>query len=179
MTVLTPWRSNSFFSVPLFGTESVMRSCDSDIHTCHGESPAFERHGIESTPHLRTRHLATEHESSPAPLSVILNTIPRRASRICRKVFFCVMGSPICTAVAGEPLASASMQMSRRIPSRPTRPPADDVAAGLRLLFIHLLPFTLRGMRPTVPANTSACRGSAGPRKEAERGRDATDYRPH
>src|SRR3989344_6300949 len=58
-----------------FGTASVMRSCDSDIHICHGERPGyltgtFSR-STEQPPHSFAIS-STAHESPPAPLSVML-----------------------------------------------------------------------------------------------------------
>src|SRR3990167_1441264 len=96
-----------------FGTASVIRSWDSETHICHGARPGYLRGTFSrstSAPPLSRAISPTEPESPPAPSSVMLEYKPlSRASRISMsESFFCVMGSPICTAVAGEPLESDS-----------------------------------------------------------------------
>ena len=50
-----------------------------------------------------------EDEIPPAPLSVMLAIKPAsRASSSMSSIFFCVMGSPICTALDGESSVSSS-----------------------------------------------------------------------
>src|SRR3989344_4614121 len=97
----------------LFGTESVIRSCDSESQICHGARPGYLSGTLsKSTAHPPTSRAIspTEPESPPAPLSVMLLYKPMsRASRTrASENFFCVIGSPICTAPAGEPLESDS-----------------------------------------------------------------------
>src|SRR3989344_4487591 len=86
-----------------FGTESVMRSCDSLIHVCHGSRPGYF-HGTLSRSTVQPPHSlaisAMEQLKPPAPLSVMLLYKPRSLASltIASLIFFCVMGSPICTA---------------------------------------------------------------------------------
>ena len=64
-------------------------------------------------------------DNPPAPLSVIqLNRPWSRASMMKSLIFFCVMGSPICTAVAGDPSCNSSEEnVAPWMPSLPMRPP--------------------------------------------------------
>ncbi len=95
------------------GTASVMRSWDSLIQICQGSRPGYFSGTRSSStthpPHSRAIS-ATEHESPPAPLSVMLLYRPasRASLMMASENFFCVIGSPICTAVAGEPELRAS-----------------------------------------------------------------------
>ena len=70
---------------------------------------------------------------------------------------FWVIGSPICTAVAGLPEDNASEEnVAPWIPSKPTRPPRTTTKSPGRALFLDKSrPLERRGMSPTVPANTS------------------------
>src|SRR3989338_6996510 len=126
----TSCRSKIFLSVGhfFFGTASVMRSCDSESQICHGASPEYLRGTFaKSTSHppLSRAISPTAPESPPAPLSVMLEykPLPRASRIIASESFFCVIGSPICTAVAGEPPPSDSEEnVAPWIPSAPTRP---------------------------------------------------------
>ena len=66
------------------------------------------------------------------------------------------MGSPICTAVAGEPSCNSSEEkVAPWMPSLPMRPPTmTTTSLGLAAFTWLGLPDTLAGMRPTVPQNT-------------------------
>jgi len=56
------------------GTDTVMRSCDSESQICHGPRPGYLSGTLSRStskpPHSRAIS-ATEHERPPAPLSVI------------------------------------------------------------------------------------------------------------
>src|SRR3989344_6469194 len=111
----------------LFGTASIIRSCDSESHICHGLRPEYLRGTFSRStvnPPASRDISPTAPERQPPPISVIESYSPAsRASRIrASDNFFCVIGSPICTAVAGEPFDSASdANVKPWMPSSPTR----------------------------------------------------------
>src|SRR3989344_2731648 len=95
------------------GTAKVIRSCDSEIQICQGASPGYLSgtfSNCTTQPLLSLPISATEHDNPPAPLSVMLRYNPRSRASLTRTslIFFWVIGSPICTAVAGLPVDSAS-----------------------------------------------------------------------
>src|SRR3990167_642777 len=128
----TSWRSIIFLNAGHFplGTASVMRSCDYEIHICQGSNPEYLSGTVsKSTMHPpASRAISpTDPERPPAPLSVMLlyNPLSRASRTMASENFFCVIGSPICTAVAGDPLESDSEEnVAPLMPSRPTRPPS-------------------------------------------------------
>ncbi len=67
-----------------------------------------------------------------------------------------VMGSPICTAVAGEPSWSSSEEkVAPWMPSLPMRPPHMTMASPGLAAFSWLgRPVTVVGREPTVPQKT-------------------------
>ncbi len=134
-TARTPRESMSFLNVSkfFFGTESVIRSCDSEIQICHGDIPSYlsGTFSISTTapPHSFAIS-ATEQEIPPAPLSVILvyKSISRASFTIASESFFCVIGSPICTAVDGEEESSVTEEnVAPCTPSSPTLPPTTTI----------------------------------------------------
>ena len=83
-----------------FGTESVIRSCDSEIQISQGSSPGYFRgtfSRVTITPPDSLAISETEQERPPAPLSVILlyNNISLASLTIASLNFFWVIGSPI------------------------------------------------------------------------------------
>ena len=72
-------------------------------------------------------------------------------------IFFCVIGSPICTAEVGEDSLSASEEkVAPWMPSLPILPPTITARSPGRTLFVHaFFPRTRAGRIPPVPQNTS------------------------
>ena len=94
------------------GTASDMRSCASDKNISHGCSPSYFRGASARSNSAPPESLAispTELLSPPAPLSVNVRYSPAsRASSRNSYIFRCVIGSPICTAWAGDSARSSS-----------------------------------------------------------------------
>jgi len=84
----------------------------------------------------------------PSPLSSFI---------IASDSFFCVIGSPICTAVAGLPELSASDEnVAPCIPSCPTLPPIITILSPFCAAFSQLaLLFIVLGISPIVPTKTN------------------------
>ncbi len=76
-----------------------------------------------------------------------------RASSSMSSIFFWVIGSPICTAVAGEPSCSSSDEnVAPWMPSLPMRPPAMTMRSpGFAFLSCDGWPLTFSGIRPMEP----------------------------
>ena len=96
----------------------VMRSCDSDTRISQGERPACFNGTTDRSmvaPPVSSANSPTLLESPPAPLSVVTCTIPAsRAWMSMSTIFFCVIGSPICTAEDG--LSSVSSMLLKVAP---------------------------------------------------------------
>jgi len=118
------------------GTARVIRSCNSEIQISHGAMPGYFS-GTASSVTWQPLHSfaisATEQESPPALLSVMLRYNPRsRASfTITSENFFWVIGSPIWTAVTGLAGSSASEENVSHHESRGTIP--RHLIPGIRL----------------------------------------------
>jgi len=97
----------------------------------------------------------TDEESPPAPLSVIELYRSRSRARSRKSIMrFCVMGSPICTAVTGEPSWSGSDENVRSMDAVFADPAADhdDMVADVRLFFVSLVAVDFEVHQPQGPA---------------------------
>ncbi len=109
-------------------TPTVILSCDSETNISQGLKPACFNGTTarsRSAPPVSSAISPTELERPPAPLSVITCISPSsRASIIMSSIFFCVIGSPICTAELGLSSVSSKLEkVAPWIPSEPTLPP--------------------------------------------------------
>ena len=89
----------------------VMRSWLSETRISHGDNPACFRGTLArsiSQPFVYSAISPMDDDSPPAPLSVMQVMRPASlASNTMSSIFFCVMGSPIWTALEGDSSVSS------------------------------------------------------------------------
>ena len=93
-------------------TDTVIRSWLSETNISQGDNPGCLSGTLAKSilqPLVYSAISPIEEDSPPAPLSVMQLINPKsRASKIMSIIFFCVIGSPICTALDGDSSVNSS-----------------------------------------------------------------------